>query len=106
MTHANVFPHYCATDHWPIGYSGDEERCPLCIMSDVLQSYRGTYTREKERAERIGADLAAARALLFKRGQMTEPPCFVCGYNGEGYYNPTKHPCAAHHHALAEKAKQ
>jgi hypothetical protein len=57
----------------------------------------------KSERDKLRADLAAARALLFKRGQMTKPPCFVCGYNGEGYYNPTKHPCAAHHHALAGK---
>jgi hypothetical protein len=63
-----------------------------------------SYISEREHdaiVAELRADLAAARALLFKRGQMTEPPCFVCGYNGEGYYNPTKHPCAAHHHALA-----
>jgi chromosome segregation ATPase len=60
-------------------------------------------TNCQNRTERSEDDLAAARALLFKCGQMTKPPCFVCGYNGEGYYNPTKHPCAAHHHALAGK---
>jgi len=36
--------------------------------------------------------------LLFSMGAMDNPPCFKCGYNGPGYYNPKKHPCAYHHH--------
>lgn len=38
--------------------------------------------------------------LLFKRGEMFSPPCFVCGYNGPGYYQPDKHPCAKRHHDI------
>lgn len=45
---------------------------------------------EKERLEN----------LLFKRGAMETAPCFVCGYNGAGYYNPDVHKCAARHHKL------
>ena len=35
---------------------------------------------------------------LFSLGAMEEAPCFVCGYNGPGYYQPNKHPCAERHH--------
>lgn len=38
------------------------------------------------------------RNLCFKLGGMLEPPCFLCGYNGEGYFNPEKHPCVEFHH--------
>lgn len=38
--------------------------------------------------------------LLFQLGAMKSPPCFVCGHNGFGYYNPEKHPCAKLHHVL------
>jgi hypothetical protein len=37
---------------------------------------------------------------LFAEGAMTESPCFRCGYNGPGYYQPSRHPCAERHHRL------
>ena len=40
---------------------------------------------------------------LFRRGGMKQAPCFVCGYNGPGYWQPDVHPCAARHHELFEK---
>lgn len=40
---------------------------------------------------------------LFALGEMNKPPCFCCGYNSEGYYQPSKHKCAERHHELAEK---
>lgn len=27
-------------------------------------------------------------------------PCYVCGYNSEGYYQPDIHPCAKKYHAI------
>lgn len=36
--------------------------------------------------------------LLFATGQMMVAPCFCCGYNGPGYYQPQTHPCAKRHH--------
>jgi hypothetical protein len=38
--------------------------------------------------------------MLFVLGKMNDAPCFVCGYKGEGYYQPDKHRCAARHHKL------
>lgn len=40
--------------------------------------------------------------MLFKRGAMNEAPCFCCGYNGPGYYQPEIHPCAKRHHELCK----
>ena len=27
------------------------------------------------------------------------PPCYICGYNGVGYFSPATHPCAEKYHA-------
>jgi len=39
---------------------------------------------------------------LFELGAMRNPPCFKCGYNGEGYYQADSHPCAELHHKLCK----
>ena len=31
-------------------------------------------------------------------------PCFICGYNGESYYQPAVHACAKRYHAHHEPA--
>lgn len=33
----------------------------------------------------------------------TQAPCYLCGYNGEMYYQPTKHPCAKFYHRHVEE---
>jgi hypothetical protein len=55
----------------------------------------------------IAAELAirdqrirALEDMLFRAGAMTVAPCFCCGYDGPGYYDPAKHPCAERHHFL------
>lgn len=42
--------------------------------------------------------------MLFARGAMAEAPCFCCGYNGAGYFQPDSHPCAKRHHAAIDRA--
>jgi hypothetical protein len=37
---------------------------------------------------------------LFMIGEMKNPPCFCCGYNSVGYFNPDIHPCAERHYKL------
>jgi len=49
------------------------------------------------------AEIKRLQDLLFSMGAMKDAPCFCCGYNGPGYYNPEVHQCAARHHAAAEK---
>lgn len=58
-------------------------------------------------ARAVNGDLPAAldeierlRDLLFARGAMRTAPCFACGYNGPGYFQPSTHACATRHHAL------
>lgn len=36
--------------------------------------------------------------MLFEYGAMEDPPCFICGYNGPGYFNSSIHKCADKHH--------
>lgn len=46
---------------------------------------------------RLAKQAGAAGHLDRKRFERA--PCYLCGYNGEGYYQPDKHPCAARYHA-------
>lgn len=39
----------------------------------------------------------------FSLGEMENPPCFRCGYNGPGYFQESTHPCAKRHHELMKK---
>lgn len=57
-----------------------------------LESARRADTRARELEDR-----------LFALGAMDEPPCFCCGYNGPGYYQPNVHKCAERHHRLAKE---
>ena len=36
---------------------------------------------------------------------MGDAPCKKCGYNGPGYYQPDKHPCAAEYHSAQQPAE-
>ena len=42
--------------------------------------------------------------MLFAAGRMEQAPCFVCGYNGPGYFQAGQHKCAARHHKLRLRA--
>jgi len=33
------------------------------------------------------------------RARFEKAPCYLCGYNGPGYYQPGTHSCAAKYHA-------
>lgn len=54
----------------------------------------------RERDERI-AELSVRLAAGHDFGT---PPCPICDYNGEGYFQPDKHPCATMYHAARKKA--
>jgi hypothetical protein len=50
------------------------------------------------RSNEADAEIERLRTLLFEARAMENAPCFCCGYNGAGYFDPTQHPCAARHH--------
>jgi len=56
-----------------------------------------------DRLETANATIEDLENRLFKLGEMENPPCFICGYNGQNYYQPSVHKCAERHHALAKK---
>lgn len=68
----------------------------------------------QEELDKAAAMLRALRSALTARALpalhidtakfMNRPPCYICGYNGPGYFDSVKHPCAAHYHAAMEKA--
>jgi len=53
-----------------------------------------------ERHAEAAARIAELEDLLFALGAMEQAPCFCCGYNGSGYFQPDKHPCAERHYRL------
>jgi hypothetical protein len=44
--------------------------------------------------------------LLFQHGAMLEAPCFRCGYNAVGYYQPRYHKCAELHLKYYERSEE
>ena len=68
----------------------DDELREFEIIADVHAARVKTLKREKRRLE----------DMLFKMGAMEKRPCFICGYDGAGYYQPGTHKCAKRHHRL------
>ena len=56
--------------------------------------WKELYELSEERAKEL-------EDQLFTLGAMKNAPCFCCGYNGPGYFQPDQHPCAKRHHALS-----
>ena len=49
---------------------------------------------QKQR-DALQAELAEAK---WAHGDFDKAPCFICGYGGAGYYQPSMHPCAEEYH--------
>lgn len=45
------------------------------------------------------ADWIAQQPAAVDRARFRKAPCYLCGYNGAGYFQPETHPCAALYHA-------
>ncbi len=86
----------------------DKADCPHQRLSDMLRAH-------VEKGD--PRDVANFACFLWNRGEGILPaeqpeaqagvdrkrfeqaPCYLCGYNGPGYYQPSQHPCAANYHA-------
>lgn len=69
----------------------------------MLQSLRDERRRLKSDHDALAEAAEYIERLedrLFAAGAMEQAPCFCCGYNGPGYYQPGSHPCAKRHHEL------
>ena len=78
------------------------------IRSGVEGDASIEYNRGHRDARHAAAEIAVEaenqidqfKNAAFRAGAMMTPPCFVCGYNGRGYFQPDTHPCAKKHHKL------
>lgn len=94
----------------------EEEFLADAEVSDAWAMTMATKLRDADPKELVGLDcngLADLRMLgkwiLARRVAGTEvpidrkrfeqAPCYLCEYNGPGYYQPATHPCAARYHA-------
>lgn len=41
----------------------------------------------------------AEKGQPIDRARFEQAPCYLCGYNGHGYFQPDRHKCAALYHA-------
>jgi hypothetical protein len=76
-------------------YAALEYKCSA--QAELIASLQASL---KESEERVAGLLGENKRLLghcFKSGLMSKAPCFNCGYNGPGYFNPETHPCAKFH---------
>lgn len=55
--------------------------------------------------EAQAAEIKRLRKLAMTTHLFEEAPCFLCGYNGPGYYQPEQHPCAALYHEAMEEQR-
>lgn len=55
--------------------------------------------------EAQAAEIKRLRKLAMTTHLFEEAPCFLCGYNGPGYYKPEQHPCAALYHEAMEEQR-
>jgi len=53
-------------------------------------------------ARELEAALAQQPAAV-DRARFRKAPCYLCGYNGAGYFQPETHPCAALYHAAQQQ---
>jgi hypothetical protein len=72
-----------------ISLAGKNDR--ISDLTATLKDYRREIKQLRGQKKRL-------ENMLFRLGAMKEAPCFLCGYNGEGYFDPRKHKCAAKHH--------
>lgn len=77
-----------------------------CVAHKLEKEHheRTWLSRKAERAKvaELEAKINKLETICFTLGAMDHAPCFVCGYSGEGYYQPGKHKCAKRHHMECE----
>ena len=84
-------------------WSGTKERghwySPAAVRDMLAAARRPQSLRIKE----LEAQKRRLEDILLVAGGMGHAPCFICGYNGPGYFQPLQHRCAARHHKLRER---
>lgn len=88
-------------DTTPLSFGKYKGKTPEEI-ADIEMETMSQFANEKDL---LKAKVKRLEDILFARGAMEEAPCFCCGYNGPGYYQPDQHPCAKRHHKLTANAR-
>lgn len=70
----------------------DEKLTLAANLREALQQLTAAQARIAELEDRLIPSL------------FSQAPCFICSYNGAGYFQPSTHPCAARYHALKQPA--
>lgn len=83
---------------------------PLSALRDFLNNVRTHllvgYTEDMEEVIEIDRLLASlGEGKMIDMTRFESAPCYLCGYNGAGYYNTDKHPCAAKYHDARHQAE-
>ena len=58
--------------------------------------------REAVLCELVRAERKALRKV-FDHKKFERAPCYLCGYNGERYYQPSTHSCASLYHSAQQQ---
>lgn len=69
-------------------------RAKACYESEVMK-VQGQLMPE---IERLQAQLETAKRGAFNATRFESAPCYLCGYNGPGYYQTEMHSCAKLYH--------
>lgn len=75
----------------------------LQISFGTMRAILAHIDEQAAEIERLRAENKRLRDGLPMHPELFEEgPCYLCGYNGPGYYQPQTHPCAARYHAAME----
>ena len=93
-----------------IRLSPDEHRVYIqaCLLTPEDKLHRLNEVLQHKKVDGLDerkAYIEKLENMLFERGAMEDAPCFVCGYNGPGYFHPDRHPCAEKHFKLRSLKK-
>lgn len=86
----------------------DQLRARLAEAERLIREIRedGVYhVRYQERMDAFLTDQPSAAprcSCPFDRKRFESAPCYICGYNGPGYFQTKTHSCAAAYHAADE----
>ena len=72
----------------------------LIALAAKAEKYRAAYYESQAQLDQLSAVKHKLEDVAFRHGAMLAAPCFCCGYNGSGYFNPLTHECASRHHQL------
>jgi hypothetical protein len=87
VAHRFIGPDGAPVTEWDDGLPDNRKTFPdLCPPVASVQ-----YAYDRPPAQ-------AAHVDRIDKRRFAKAPCYLCGYNGPGYYQPNTHPCAAKYH--------